>query len=71
MGTLDRSWQANEVPEAISKGWLSGKKELDPGVLKGTTIPHEIEVNMEQPRLLLKPVRPELVLSPAVAFGCA
>jgi small subunit ribosomal protein S5 len=47
--------KANEVPEAISKAGAIARKNLIKVALKGTTIPHEIEVKYGAARILLKP----------------
>ncbi len=47
--------KANEVPEAISKAGAIARKNLIEVTLKGTTIPHEIEVKYGAARILLKP----------------
>jgi small subunit ribosomal protein S5 len=50
--------KANEVPEAISKAGAVARKSLIEVPLKGTTIPHEIEVKYGAARILLKPAAP-------------
>lgn len=50
--------KANEVPEAISKAGAVARKNLIKVVLKGTTIPHEIEVKYGAAKILLKPASP-------------
>ncbi len=47
--------KANEVPEAISKAGAVARKNLIQVALKGTTIPHEIEVKYGAAKILLKP----------------
>ncbi len=47
--------KANEVPEAISKAGSVARKNLIQVALRGTTIPHEIEVKYGAARILLKP----------------
>ncbi len=50
--------KANEVPEAISKAGAVARKNLIQVTLKGTTIPHEIEVKYGAAKILLKPAAP-------------
>lgn len=50
--------KANEVPVAINKAGASARRNLIQVNLKGSTIPHEIEVKMGSARLLLKPAAP-------------
>ena len=50
--------KANEVPEAISKAGAIARKNLIEVALRGTTIPHEIEVKYGAARILLKPAAP-------------
>jgi len=50
--------KANEVPEAISKAGAMARKSLIQVVLKGTTIPHEIEMKYGAAKVLLKPAAP-------------
>lgn len=50
--------KANEVPEAISKAGAVARKNLIKVPLKGTTIPHEIEVKYGAAKVLLKPAAP-------------
>jgi small subunit ribosomal protein S5 len=47
--------KANEVPEAISKAGAIARKNLIQVTLKGSTIPHEIEVKYGAARVFLKP----------------
>lgn len=50
--------KANEVPEAISKAGAVARKNLVEVVLKGSTIPHEIQVKYGAAKILLKPASP-------------
>ena len=50
--------KANEVPEAISKAGASARKNLIKVSMKGTTIPHEIEVKYGAAKVFLKPAAP-------------
>lgn len=50
--------KANEVPEAISKAGAVARKNLIEVALKGSTIPHEIEMKYGASRILLKPAAP-------------
>jgi len=50
--------KANEVPEAISKAGSVARKNLVEVPLKGTTIPHELEVKYGAARVMLKPAAP-------------
>jgi len=50
--------KANEVPEAISKAGAVARKNLVEVVLKGSTIPHEIQVKYGAAKILLKPAAP-------------
>ena len=50
--------KANEVPEAISKAGAVARKNLIQVSLRGTTIPHEIEVKYGAAKILLKPAAP-------------
>lgn len=47
--------KANELTDAIRKGGESARKHMQSYSLEGTTIPHEIDVNWDGARLLLKP----------------
>lgn len=47
--------KAKEVPDAIRKGIDDAKKEMIRVPIKGTTIPHEVEVRYCGARVLLKP----------------
>ncbi len=50
--------KANEVPEAISKAGAVARKNLVQVAMKGTTIPHEIEMKYGAAKILLKPAAP-------------
>lgn len=50
--------KANEVPEAISKAGAIARKNLIKVAMKGSTIPHEIEVKYGAAKVLLKPAAP-------------
>jgi small subunit ribosomal protein S5 len=50
--------KANEVPEAISKAGAVARKNLVQVALRGTTIPHEIEVKYGAAKIFLKPAAP-------------
>lgn len=50
--------KANEVPEAISKAGSVARKNLIQVALRGTTIPHEIEVKYGAAKVFLKPAAP-------------
>jgi small subunit ribosomal protein S5 len=50
--------KANDVPAAISKGGAQAKKNLIKVPLVGSTIPHEITVNLGAAKVLLKPAMP-------------
>jgi small subunit ribosomal protein S5 len=47
--------KANEVPEAISKAGAVARKNLIEVRMKGSTIPHEIEVKYGAAKIFLKP----------------
>ncbi len=47
--------KANELTDAIRKGGEIGRKGLRKYPLEGTTIPHEIQVDWDGSRVLLKP----------------
>jgi small subunit ribosomal protein S5 len=49
--------KANEVSDAIKKGSEAAKKSLITFETEGTTIPHEIYVEWDGAKLLLKPAR--------------
>jgi len=50
--------KASEVPEAIRKGVEKAKKELVSIPLKGTTIPHELNVKFGAAHVMMKPAAP-------------
>ncbi len=50
--------KANEVPEAISKAGAVARKNLIEVKLKGSTIPHSIEMKYGAAKVLLKPAAP-------------
>jgi small subunit ribosomal protein S5 len=50
--------KANEVPTAISKGGAQARKNLIKVPLAGSTIPHEITINMGAACVMLKPAVP-------------
>ena len=50
--------KASEVPEAIRKGMEEAKKNLISIPLKGTTIPHEVNVKFGAAHVILKPAAP-------------
>ncbi len=47
--------KANEVSDAIRKGGEAARKNIITFEMSGTTIPHEIQVQMDGSTLLLKP----------------
>ncbi|MFB6356920.1 MAG: 30S ribosomal protein S5, partial [bacterium] len=50
--------QDEEVPESIEKARVNAEKNLESIQRMGTTIPHEIEVEHDAARVLLKPASP-------------
>ena len=50
--------KANEVPAAINKGGADARKNLIKVPLAGTTIPHEITVNLGAAKVMIKPAAP-------------
>jgi small subunit ribosomal protein S5 len=50
--------KANEVPEAIAKAGAVARKNLIQVALRGTTIPHEIQVKYGAAKVFLKPASP-------------
>jgi len=50
--------KASEVPEAIRKGVEEAKKNLVSIPLKGTTIPHEVNVRFGAAQVMMKPAAP-------------
>ena len=47
--------KANEVADAIRKGGQSARKNINSFELEGTTIPHEVIMDWDGARVLLKP----------------
>nr|WP_231363951.1 30S ribosomal protein S5 [Verrucomicrobium sp. 3C] len=50
--------KANEVADAVKKATESARKQMDPIVLRGQTIPHESIGEYDGGRVLLKPASP-------------
>jgi len=50
--------KANEVPAAINKGGADARKNLIKVPLAGTTIPHEMTVNLGAAKVMIKPAAP-------------
>ncbi len=50
--------KASEVPEAIRKGVEEAKKNLISIPLKGTTIPHEVNIRFGAAQVMMKPAAP-------------
>ena len=50
--------KADAVPDAVRKGAAVAKRNLMKVVLKGTTIPHEVQAKFGASRVLLKPAAP-------------
>ncbi len=50
--------KAQEVPEAIRKAGVQGRKRLIKVPMRGTTIPHETLVKYEAAKILMKPAAP-------------
>ena len=50
--------KASEVPEAIRKGVEEAKKNLVSIPLKGTTIPHDVNIRFGAAQVMMKPAAP-------------
>lgn len=50
--------KANELTDAIRKGGEAARKQMNSYPIEGTTVPHEIDVQWDGARVLLKPASP-------------